>query len=446
MGDGFRLPRRAQKLADTFRLVPAPHRHARAGARRLSRLGRARFPMVQDFAADGSLLNLKIKGKRGSLDVYHSLLGMRWSALVLAVALLYFGLAGLFALLFYLDPSGDAVGLANPDDYGDYFAFSIQTLSTIGYGTMFPQTTWAHVFVSLEPLCGLMLTAVVTGITFSKLSHPRAGVRFSSVICFRDIDGEPHMAIRIANERRTQILNVHTHVAVLMQRMSAEGQPIYVYRPLRTDTERLPIFIAGARIKHKVDDSSPIHGMKSLADAEALGILSFQVLLEGTEEVYGRRIFAKHAYRLSDIRFGHSFAQMLYKDQSGITFNLDDLDNISEIKPADVKRAALHDGGNHNAMQRRPSFFDSRDDHFIPPARSCASPRSSSAAAVSSSASHTLASRDAASVARENNQGHDDRGSSKGNETLQGFSFKAVASYLSTPLTGSGPPAPTVAV
>ncbi len=47
-----------------------------------------------------------------------------------------------------------------------YF-FSVQTIATIGYGTMTPTSTAAHFLVSVEALTGLMGFALATGILFA---------------------------------------------------------------------------------------------------------------------------------------------------------------------------------------------------------------------------------------------------------------------------------------
>lgn len=57
----------------------------------------------------------------------------------------------------------------------------------------------------IESFVGLMLTAAITGLVFSKMSHPRARVRFSKVAVVHKINGVPHLVVRIANERKTQV-------------------------------------------------------------------------------------------------------------------------------------------------------------------------------------------------------------------------------------------------
>ena len=70
---------------------------------------------------------------------------------------------------------------------------------------MSPDSTVTHVITLIESFIGLMLTAAITGLVFSKMSHPRARVRFSKVAVVHNINGVPHLVVRIANERKTQV-------------------------------------------------------------------------------------------------------------------------------------------------------------------------------------------------------------------------------------------------
>ena len=69
---------------------------------------------------------------------------------------------------------------------------------------------------------------------------------------------------------------------------------MYTYKPLETDVSKLPIFVAGLRLKHRIDPKSPIFGLKSQLDAERMGILAFHALIEGTEEVSPRATAPTH--------------------------------------------------------------------------------------------------------------------------------------------------------
>jgi inward rectifier potassium channel len=71
-------------------------------------------------------------------DFYHSALTMRWPAFFASLAGLFLLLNGVFACLYQLG----AKPIANqyPDGFLGAFFFSVETLATVGYGDMHPQT------------------------------------------------------------------------------------------------------------------------------------------------------------------------------------------------------------------------------------------------------------------------------------------------------------------
>src|SRR3712207_6285693 len=73
--------------------------------------------------------------------LYLRFLSMRWDLAILLLALAVSGVNLLFALVFRL--IGGVHGMR--PDLLDAFFFSVQTLATIGYGAMYPESLGAHV-------------------------------------------------------------------------------------------------------------------------------------------------------------------------------------------------------------------------------------------------------------------------------------------------------------
>src|SRR5512140_894334 len=69
-------------------------------------------------------------------DLYHFLLVEPWLQLLGLIGATYLVLNTLFAGLYLL--GGDTITGAEPGSFRDVFFFSVQTLSTIGYGVMSP--------------------------------------------------------------------------------------------------------------------------------------------------------------------------------------------------------------------------------------------------------------------------------------------------------------------
>src|SRR5205807_2272183 len=137
-------------------------------------------------------------------DLYHFMLRISWCSFLLGGMALYITANAGFALLYLLQPG--AIGNARPGSFADAFFFSVQTIGTIGYGQLVPATLYANLLVTVETASGLMFLALATGLVFARFSRPTARLLFSRVAVIGPHNGKPTLALRLANQRRNQIL------------------------------------------------------------------------------------------------------------------------------------------------------------------------------------------------------------------------------------------------
>src|SRR6266480_3684664 len=123
-------------------------------------------------------------------DVYRWLLGLKWPRFAAVVAGLYVGLNLLFATLYSLQQNSIA-GSTGGHWFFDCFFFSVQTLATVGYGHMYPQTLYAHIVTTIEIMTGIFLLATMTGLIFVRFSRPIARVVFGKSLLIAPLNGKP---------------------------------------------------------------------------------------------------------------------------------------------------------------------------------------------------------------------------------------------------------------
>ena len=112
-------------------------------------------------------------------DLYHRSMTVYWPVFFGTAALIFVLLNAVFASLFYLgdQPIANVAGdLPLPLSL---FYFSIETLATVGYGDMHPQTNYGHVIATVEIFTGMCFLAVMTGLIFARFSRPRARFIFA---------------------------------------------------------------------------------------------------------------------------------------------------------------------------------------------------------------------------------------------------------------------------
>ena len=121
-------------------------------------------------------------------DLYYHLMNGSWWLLIGVLGLAYMLANLIFAGLYMLQTDGIASASGS---FADAFAFSVQTLSTIGYGTLSPISGPVHTIVAFEAMVGLLGTAIATGLVFAKFARPRAKVMFSDTMLVYRRDGRP---------------------------------------------------------------------------------------------------------------------------------------------------------------------------------------------------------------------------------------------------------------
>ena len=110
--------------------------------------------------------------------------------------------------------------------YIDYLYFSIETLSTAGYGDMHPQTHYGHFVAAVELFTGIFSMSLMTGLIFARFSRPSARLLFANNPVITDHEGAPTLMVRLANERTNVIGNATARLWLFKDEVTAEGHEV----------------------------------------------------------------------------------------------------------------------------------------------------------------------------------------------------------------------------
>lgn len=249
-------------------------------------------------------------------DVYFQLMHHSWPRVLTGFIALYILINTTFALAYWIVPG--SIANARPDEFFDYFFFSVQTLATIGYGVMSPQTPYAHLVVTVEAAVGLIGVAMTTGVMFAKLSRPKAQVLFSKPLLVIVKNGLQTLSFRVANARGNDIVEATVRVVMLVSEVSPEGHRMrrMVDVPLVRDNS--PFFRLSWTIMHVLDEQSPITKSDLLSPGGS-HVAAVLVTMNGHDGTYGQTIYARHTYFPGDIVKNHRFVDVLSELPDGRT-------------------------------------------------------------------------------------------------------------------------------
>ena len=243
--------------------------------------------------------------RTGLRDFYHFTLLLPVWTLLCGVTCFYLTANLLFALGYYY--LGGVANLSR-SSFADCFFFSIETMSTVGYGYMYPVTTAANTLMSIELVFGLLLVALSSGLMFARFSRPTARVSFSKVAVITPFDGVPTLMFRAANQRRNQIIEANMSVSMLRNELSQEGHLTRRFHDVALVRSRTPVFALSWLVMHRIDETSPFWEM----DLEALHAVDATIVcsMTGIDDTFVQTIYARYTYEVDNLRWGHKFADM----------------------------------------------------------------------------------------------------------------------------------------
>lgn len=260
-------------------------------------------------------------------DLYHWLLSIPWLQFLLLITIIYIAVNFLFALAYLA--GGEGIANARAGSLIDAFFFSIQTLSTVGYGSMYPATLYTQIVVTLEILVGLVLIAILTGLMFARFSRPTARVLFSDVAVICPYNGIKTLMFRTANRRDSHILEAQVQVSFLRNEVSIEGHQLRRFYNLNLVRSQTPVFGLSWLIMHPIDENSPLYqttgGQLEDMDAE------IWVTLTGIDETFAQTIHARHSYTVSELHWDVRFVDIFSTRANGERFI--DLLRFHDITP-----------------------------------------------------------------------------------------------------------------
>jgi inward rectifier potassium channel len=261
-----------------------------------------------------ALRNIERRGisRRGVQDLYYNLMTMPLFGLLGVLAGYFLASVLLFAMLLCVT---GGLGGATHGSFGDAFFFSVQTLSTTGYGTIYPVSLTANLIASAGMIMGQLNTAIAMGVLFARLSRPRPRVLFSKVAVVREINGVMKLMFRVANERRSEISEAHMSVVLTSDEDDGDGGTIRRLRPLRLERDFSPVFSLSWLVVHEINAESPLWGKDRAALARDGNVLVCS--LTGTDDALNASISARHVYGAEDIRFGHRFVDVIAHAENG---------------------------------------------------------------------------------------------------------------------------------
>lgn len=289
---------------------PAAHRRPLSMIRALHGAHTAHYA-AEDAAGEITRLGLP----RGAFrDYYHQALTISNGRFFCMACAVYLAINLLFALFYMWAP--DQISNLQPHNFSDAFFFSVQTISTVGFGAMAPTGSYVNSVVTVEVFVGMAVNAVATGLLFARFSRPRAKLRFAKQALMTHADSK--LSIRIANLRHTGILSADVQLSLSLLHTLEGGQLIRTFDELPLLQSHLGVLRCLFVLHHLIDEHSPLYGlgMEQLQQQQAELIL----IVAGIDELTSQTIYSQKIYRFEQLDYGKIYADIVQVDKQGHIF------------------------------------------------------------------------------------------------------------------------------
>jgi inward rectifier potassium channel len=248
----------------------------------------------------------------GLQDLYYNLMTMPFPALLGALAGYFLFTIMLSAIILHFT---GGLGGNTHGSFGDAFFFSVQTLSTTGYGDIYPVTLTANIVASFGMVLGQLNTAIAIGVLFARLSRPRPRVLFSNVVVAREVNGVRRIMFRVGNERRSEISAAHISVVLVSDEDDGEGGTLRRLLPLRLERDFSPVFSLSWLVVHEITEDSPLWGKdRDMLERDGNVLVCS---LTGTDDALNVSVSARHVYGAENMRPGHRFVDVISRGENG---------------------------------------------------------------------------------------------------------------------------------
>jgi inward rectifier potassium channel len=287
---------------------------------------------VRFLNQDGSVnIKRKVSDTHLGFDIYHWLLSISWTQFIALVFISYVITNTVFAIIYFsigADKFGGMEVGAGAEKFSQLFFFSAQTLTTVGYGHIFPNSAFVSSVAAIESMLGLMGFALVTGLLYGRFSKPKADIQYSNdalIAPYGDITG---FMFRIANRKQNELIETECKLALAINNLVTKKRDFHFLELERNQINFLPFTWT---IVHPIDDKSPLFDIteKELEARDA----EFVILIKSITDTYFQTVYSRMSYKPKEIVWNARFAAMKQKPakDGSISINLNEIHSYEKL-------------------------------------------------------------------------------------------------------------------
>jgi inward rectifier potassium channel len=244
------------------------------------------------------------------ISLFHTLINMHiiWFLLLAVAGFVVTNM--IFAIIYYfigVEQLGGAPNLSEIDQFFQCFFFSAQTLTTVGYGVLHPQSFATNILSTFQSMFGWMAFAVLTGLIYGRFAKPNAYLIFSKNALISPYKNGNALMFRMAPYKNNNLTEAEVMLNVTF-RIYENGKVINKFLPLKAELSKITALSLNWTVVHYIDEQSPLYGMcKEDFEINATEVMVF---VKAFDEHFSDTVQQRTSYTFEDIIHGAKFVQM----------------------------------------------------------------------------------------------------------------------------------------
>lgn len=279
--------------------------------------------------ADGSYNVIKTGSTKGIRDIFKYLVEISWGQFFL---LLFSGyiIFNVFFTCIYLIFGFENISGIDPKEgpvFFQAFFFSIQTFTTVGYGTLAPLGIPTQIVASIEAFVGFMSFSLATGLLYGRFSRPKSKIKFANHFVYSKYEEGYSFKFKLTNLSEVVLQDLEAKAITMFNRENSEGKTVRTYYEVPLTLPKIDIMALTWTLVHKIDVESPFWNKKKEDIIKQQP--EFLILVNGFDEIYSERTRSIKSYVAEDIIWNKNFATNFKSlDNGKLIMDIRDLNNL----------------------------------------------------------------------------------------------------------------------
>jgi inward rectifier potassium channel len=284
---------------------------------------------------DGSFNVRRTGGSLLDSGIYLWLMSLSWPQFLSLIPTAYFSVNLLFASIYYsigMDQFNGSDTSTAFRAFASAFFFSVQTLTTVGYGHIAPRELVPNFVAAVEAMLGLLGFTVATGLLYGRFSRPSACIRFSANALVAPFQNGRAIMFRIANVRSNILMDLEATMLMMTVERGEDGSLRRRYSPLELERPKVYFMPMSWTLVHPLAERSPLRDATpaSLAESQT----EFLILVRAFDDTFSQVVHARHSYTWEEVVWGARFLPAFDDERDGtMMLELDRLDLWESVTP-----------------------------------------------------------------------------------------------------------------